>query len=991
MKIEKVISDNIPYPYYVTALDGQITKFNESFLTLINQNSLRNIAGLEKDFFTVTIKEYTQEDIQSQLIDKGRASFDAVMTFKNGHKKEVHFHKKIYPFPMIEESVVINYLLDNTEYALINNMMNKFSMIIENAPASIIITDINKNIEYVNSRYLNHINKSFSEIAGKQYNLLQERSDIFYNKNDLDKLLSEGKSWKGEVKETITDGSDVWKIVSISPVMNDYSQIINLAIVEEDITNQKIIENDLNISREKLNTLIDAIPDVMFRINSKGELLDDLLFDKIISVFPTDIAKLSQPLIDKAFITKEIQIMEYPVYYKHDLNYYEARFIISGSDELVVIVRNISDRVRTEEQLKKAKDDAESANRAKGDFLANMSHEIRTPLNGIIGFIDILSRTKLNKTQYEYFDIIKSSSKNLLNIINDILDFSKIERGKLEVDYVPFNFHQDIESSISIYNVKAAQKKINLFTYIDPLIPTTAVGDPLRIKQVMGNLISNAVKFTPNNQNIFISIELDTVSNDEYVILFSVKDSGIGIDNHKKKIIFEAFSQADTSVTRKYGGTGLGLSISLNLVKLMGGKLELDSEKGKGSNFFFKLKFEANSSRNLADKLKKHFTDCRAEFLINGVVSESEKIVIKYLSTVISLKITSVSDNIIEDNDRCVAFISKDNFALMKNGISIASKIVLVAESCDFDGIEYSSNIKILHHPMDLTKIISIINEMFNKPEIIVRENFRDKPKYNARILVAEDNVINQKLMQTMLNEIGIISDIAINGLDAYDKFLYRKYDCILMDINMPVCDGMESAKMIRDYESDNDMSHTPVIALTAKVFKDDISEIIESGIDGYISKPVILDDVVAELNKYLNPEMSDTLNPVADDVNDVDAISSTPPDDPDKLYYNVKDVSAKLGVPEDFLAELLPEYYQNFENIISLLSIAVEEFNFIEIENLSHKLKGMAGNLQFIKVFEILKNMEELSKNMENIDYRKLLDQAVSINDDYKSMILKK
>ena len=384
---------------------------------------------------------------------------------------------------------------------------------------------------------------------------------------------------------------------------------------------------------------------------------------------------------------------------------------------------------------------AKDATKAKSSFLANMSHEIRTPLNAIMGFIDILKENEKNEKNIEYLNIVQNSSKLLLTIINDILDYSKIESGKLEIEYVKINPYKDFLNISNLFYQRAQEKNIKLETIIDPKLSKCIQIDPVRLSQVINNLLSNAIKFTENGGTVTYKIDYIEKSDS---IFISIKDTGIGIKEEYQATIFNKFTQADSSITRKYGGTGLGLTISYNLVSLMGGKIKIKSKENIGSEFYFTI------------PLKKCNT--------------------------------------------CTV----PNFKAIKSFSAVKSE------------------------------------------EIKKQEN----KKYY--ILLVEDNHANQLFMKVILKKMEIKFDIASDGIEAIQKFKKDKYDAILMDENMPNMGGIEATKQILEYEKENDLIHTPIIALTANALKGDRERFLSAGMDEYLTKPVNKENLTQTLGKFL-------------------------------------------------------------------------------------------------------------------------------------------
>jgi len=532
-----------------------------------------------------------------------------------------------------------------------------------------------------------------------------------------------------------------------------------------------------------------------------------------------------------------------------------------GTAQAYALLQNVIEETRKEQQR------AEEANEAKSLFLANMSHEIRTPLNGIVGFTELLRNTKLTDEQKEFVDIIEKSSENLLEIINNILDLSKIESNKVEIENIVFNPIDEFESAVDIYAVKAAEKQIDLACFIDPSLENPIKGDPTKIKEILINLLSNAVKFT--NQGGAIDVEIrreETDSEGKCRISFSVKDTGIGISPDKKAHIFEAFSQADISVTRKFGGTGLGLTISARYAELMGGKLDLESEVGEGTRFFFTLEFEELPTMNETKKgaysnvalgiltplgRSKKQDEYLREYLRYYGVSYTEFATPEELFSLIKTK--SIISALIDS-----AYASDSE--LRKMGKAPIHCNVLI-KSTHQKRIEALRNLceKIIYEPLTGTKLISVLEGATQEAPKPKKQTVidSDKIRFKAKALVAEDNVINQKLILRTLEGLGMQVDLAANGLEAFEKRRNGDYDVIFMDISMPVMDGVEATHEILDYEEDEELPHIPIIALTANALKGDRERFLAEGLDEYTTKPLVKEEIIAILKKFLSDKIT--------------------------------------------------------------------------------------------------------------------------------------
>lgn len=502
--------------------------------------------------------------------------------------------------------------------------------------------------------------------------------------------------------------------------------------------------------------------------------------------------------------------------------------------------------------------------RAKDLFLANMSHEIRTPLNGILGFTKELKETRLSEEQSEIVEIIEESSKNLFHIVNDILDFSKIKAGKIELEKIAFNPIEKFEASIDTYIARAREKEIELKVGIDPKIPTQVLGDPTKVIQILNNLISNAIKFTPKKGMIEIDIKETLKSQHQQSknvnLLFSVKDSGIGISSSQKKKIFEAFSQADISTSRKYGGTGLGLSIASQLIEHMGGQLNIDSQVGEGATFFFALELEI--PKKIIVRSKKNLQGYKVGYIPptdNRSIDKTLKTYVEYQNATFLTYTQRTLLNLREEDLPDLLFIDYKCFS--KEGeldyfLDLPLKLVLIiADNREEELFSVREKIdKVLHKPVNFTRTLKALEILTqNQKTTLPLTKKETNLLKRANVLVAEDNRINQKLMQSVLSRLGVDVTLVGNGEEALALRKKNHYDMIFMDIQMPIMGGVEATRNILSFEKNSNKKHVPIVALTANALEGDKEKYMSVGMDAYLAKPMNVDELKKVLKNFID------------------------------------------------------------------------------------------------------------------------------------------
>lgn len=537
----------------------------------------------------------------------------------------------------------------------------------------------------------------------------------------------------------------------------------------------------------------------------------------------------------------------------------------------IVIEKTVNEQTK---ELAIARDKAIEASVMKSEFLASMSHEIRTPLNAIIGMSELLSETRLTDEQEKYISVFKRAGDTLLSLVNDILDLSKIEAHQLNLESISFSVLEVAEESVEIYALKAAEKSIELICHIDPDVNVYRIGDPGRLRQILLNLISNALKFTHQGQ-IVVNVSRGNNGNSDQ-LLFSVKDTGIGIQKDKLETIFESFTQADTSTTRKYGGTGLGLTISKSLVELMHGVMWVESEINEGSNFLFKVQLKQDYLKQ--DIISKSYPEMSGRHALVVSLNNSIRDTINDILKTMDFRITEAEDgqsamsviNNSKSTDSGIDLLIVDSSLPDMNSFQLISDLKNIEPSihCAMmvspaDLNEYKQMIRkygvdsYLVKPVKQHELLDLAHNLFahQSQRITVKQQTDIKEEYGKgkAILLVDDNQDNRMLIRAYLKMTSFNIDEAENGQVAFDMFQKKKYDLVFMDIQMPVMDGYVASRTIRDFETKNGNSQTPIIALTAHATREEIDKCLAAGCSSHLSKPIKKSTLMDSIRTYIN------------------------------------------------------------------------------------------------------------------------------------------
>ncbi|HTW64248.1 MAG TPA: PAS domain S-box protein [Bryobacteraceae bacterium] len=861
--------------------------------------------GRHVSMFVAPDRRYRLEHLTEQVLQNNAVSqHEGICLRKDG--SPVQISATAYPIKnsggeIVAVSVILRDISERKRAEeRIHEKESRFRIMADGCPALMWVTNAEGRVEFINRAYREFIGTTLDRVEGLDWEALVHPDDAQRYLDDSYRALRDRGPLRSETRLKNAKGEWRWVASYAEPRFSPSGEFLGYVGICPDITERKQIEEALRRSEEKFRQLAENIREVFWMMPPEGNeiLYVSPAYEQVwgrtcesLYKDPMSWTDTIQPEDrDRAYAMFARQIQgeavdsEYRIRTPDGVEKWicDRAFPIRDANgrliRIVGIAEEITEQMRYQRELIHAREDADVANRAKSDFLANMSHEIRTPMNGIIGMTELTLDTELDSTQREYLNAVKYSADALMAVINDILDFSKIEAGKLGLDPIEFSLRDCVGHAMKTLSVRAHEKNLELACSVPPDLEDGLVGDPVRLRQIVLNLAGNAIKFTDQGE-VVLHVQLEAAESQGKLLHFTIADTGIGIPPEKQRAIFDPFTQADTSTTRKYGGTGLGLAISTRLVEMMGGRIWVESEPGKGSTFHFTAHFGAAPSR------------VSLGALANPSIFQN-------------LPVLVVDDNatnrqILEKNleywgtKPVVASSGKEALALLHRAVAQGLPFALMIVDCQMPGMDGFMLVEQIRKSQNLAGLITVmltsggqrgdtqrckkldISAYLIKPILqaelrhallqalasrsgavelspLVTPRAPREEKLPLRVLLAEDNVVNQRVAMRILEKQGHTVVVAADGKKALAALERDRFDVILMDVQMPVMDGVEATAAIRERESVTG-DHIPIVAMTAHAMSGDRERFLQSGMDGYISKPIHPNELVEAIETALS------------------------------------------------------------------------------------------------------------------------------------------
>ncbi len=898
----RCIFENVQDVYYETLIDGTILEISPSIGYISKGQYSRNelIGKSANEFYS---NDDEREGLLLALKERGSImDFEITMKNRDGSFIPCSISAKIQFNAQGAPAKIIGSIRDITKRKRVEEALKvnelRFRSLYENTTIGLYRTTPDGNILLANPALVKMLGyKSFQDLA--QRNLEKDGFEPSYQRKEfLGKIERDGEVKNLESTWIDQDGATIVVLENARAIRDSQNKTIFYDGTVEDITNWKRAGEALAKEHNLLQMLMDNIPDGIYFKDTESRFIQVNmaqarhlgLTNPEEMINKTDFDFFSEEHARPAYEDEqEIMRSGIPIVGKAEKEIWHdgkegwvssTKMPLRDHEGQIIgtfgLSRDITEAKQIQNALKEAKEAAEAAVKAKSEFLAVMSHEIRTPMNGVIGMTDLLEHTELTTEQADYVETIRVSGETLLAVINDILDFSKIEASKIELEEEPFELNVCIEEVFDLLAPRSRQKNLDLLYRIDPDIPQFIVGDRLRLRQILYNLVGNAVKFTEKGE-IMISVGLNSQNNKALELLFAVKDTGIGIPIHKLEKLFKPFSQADSSITRRYGGTGLGLAISMRLVELMGGSIRAESIEGEGSNFVFTMK--TSVPQNELNISKSYLHENEFELANKRVLivddNKTNLQILKELCQVWKLIPRTTSSPA-----EALRWITREDpfdlaiFDLQMpemDGIQLATEvrkqrpkealpfILFSSLGTNVTGSDIPADLfqKQIFKPVKQSQLFNAILEVLAGKKFLQERRMKTVQKEEGialghalvKILIAEDGFVNKKILLRMLKQIGCYADVVSDGLQAVKAVEAVHYDIVFMDVHMPEMDGLEATRKIVNSRMANE--RPKIIALTADAMSGDKEKCIEAGMDDYITKPVRLEEVISAVKRW--------------------------------------------------------------------------------------------------------------------------------------------